>query len=229
MMKRILPFFIVLVTLMSCSISEDELISGDPQLEPSNQPALDYTFKGVWTVDDIKGIETYARTLIDFKGSNYVACATFPFAAIMEQLLPDVKVAKISDSAPSSSTPTPEEELWIQTLMDHGSDRCLEANLAVPYRCIGLSEQSIYLEMMPNVTYGTLYLPFIVTKDDGKLMAVVLTVAPTQSTALLDKAGASFSSRLTVTQIETIVDGQSETRTLNPTMQLNFTSIERVK
>ena len=228
-MKRILPFFIVLATLMSCSISEDKLDIGNPQLEPGNQPALDYTFRGVWTVDDIKGNETYARTLIDFKGSNYVACATFPFAAIMEKLLPEVKVAKISDSAPSSVTPTPEEELWIQTLMDHGSDRCLEANLGVPYRCIGLSEQSIYLEMMPNVTYGTLYLPFIVTKDDGKLMAVVLTIAPTQSTALLDKAGASFSSRLAVTQIETVTDGQSETRTLLPTAELYFTSIERVE
>ena len=64
-MKRILPFFIVLATLMSCSISEDELDFGNPQLEPSNQPALDYSFKGVWTVDDIKGIETYARTLIE--------------------------------------------------------------------------------------------------------------------------------------------------------------------
>lgn len=228
-MKRILPFFIALVTLLSCSDGTDELISNDPSVEPGNQPALDYTFRGVWTVDDIKGNETYARTLIDFKGSNYIACATFPFAAIMEKLLPEVKVAKISDSAPSSVTPTPEEELWIQTLMDHGSDRCLEANLGVPYRCIGLSEQSIYLEMMPNVTYGTLYLPFIVTKDDGKLMAVVLTIAPTQSTALLDKAGASFSSRLAVTQIETVTDGQSETRTLLPTAELYFTSIERVE
>ena len=228
-MKQILPFFIALVTLLSCSDGADELISNDPGVEPGNQPALDYTFRGVWTVDDIKGNETYARTLIDFKGSNYVACATFPFAAIMEKLLPEVKVAKISDSAPSSVTPTPEEELWIQTLMDHGSDRCLEANLGVPYRCIGLSEQSIYLEMMPNVTYGTLYLPFIVTKDDGKLMAVVLTIAPTQSTALLDKAGASFSSRLAVTQIETVTDGQSETRTLLPTAELYFTSIERVE
>lgn len=228
-MKRILPFLIVLVTLLSCSDGTDELISNDPGVEPGNQPALDYTFRGVWTVDDIKGNETYARTLIDFKGSNYVACATFPFAAIMEKLLPEVKVVKISDSAPSSVTPTPEEELWIQTLMDHGSDRCLEANLGVPYRCIGLSEQSIYLEMMPNVTYGTLYLPFIVTKDDGKLMAVVLTIAPTQSTALLDKAGASFSSRLAVTQIETVTDGQSETRTLLPTAELYFTSIERVE
>lgn len=228
-MKRILPFFIVLATLMSCSISEDELDFGNPQLEPSNQPALDYSFKGVWTVDDIKGIETYARTLIDFKGSNYVSYETFPFTAIMEKLLPEVKVSQISNSAPSSSTPTPEEELWIQTLMNHGSERCLDSNLAVPYRCIGISELSIYLEMMPNVTYGTLYLPFIVTKDDGKLMAVVLTIAPTESTALLDRTGASFSSRLTVTQIETVINGQSETRTLNPIIQLNFTSIERVK
>lgn len=228
-MKRILPFFIVLATLMSCSISEDKLDIGNPQLEPSNQPTLDYTFKGVWTVDGIKGNETYARTVIDFKGSNYVACATFPFAAIMEKLLPEVKVAKISDSAPVGSTPTAEEELWIQTLIDHGSNRCLESNLAVSYRCIGMSEQSIYLEMMPDVTYGTLCLPFVVTKDDGTLMAVVLTIAPTESTALLDWTGASFTNILTVTQIETIIDGQKESKTLNPTMQLKFTSIEKVK
>jgi hypothetical protein len=83
--------------------------------------------------------------------------------------------------------------------------------------------------MMPSETYSTIYLPFVVTKDDGTLMAVVLTIAPTESTALLDRSGASFTNILTVTQIETIIDGQKEIQTLNPTMQLKFTSIERVK
>lgn len=228
-MKRILPFFIVLATLMSCSISEDKLDIGNPQLEPSNQPTLDYTFKGVWTVDGIKGNETYARTLIDFKGSNYVACDEYPYAAIMEKFLPEVKVAKLSAEAPYGTTPTPEEELWMQTLIDYRNGSCLESTLAVPYRIIGISDLSFYLEMMPSETYGTIYLPFIVTKDDGTLMAVVLTIAPTESTALLDRSGASFTNILTVTQIETIIDGQKESKTLNPTMQLKFTSIERVK
>ena len=228
-MKQIFPLFIVLVTLLSCSPGGDVLNTGDPQLDPSDQPSLDYTFKGVWMVDNVKGNETYIRTVLGFKGENYVACADYPYAAIMEKFLPEVKVVKLSAEAPYGNTPTPEEELWMQTLIDYRNGSCLESTLAVPYRIIGISDLSFYLEMMPSETYSTIYLPFIVTKDDGTLMAVVLTIAPTESTALLDRSGASFTNILTVTQIETIIDGQKESRTLNPSMQLKFTSIERVK
>lgn len=205
------------------------LETGDPHLDPSDQPSLDYTFRGVWTVDDIKGDEAYSRAIIGFKGKDLISSGTYPYATIMEELFPEVKVAKICNTSSESATPSPEEALWEQTVMSLGTDLCLMPTLGVPYRCIGVSDQSIYLEMMPSITYGILYLPFVVTKDDGTLMTVVLTIAPTESTALLDKSGASLSNRLTVTQVETIIDGQSETKRLNPTMQLRFTSIERVK
>lgn len=228
-MKRLFPLLIVLATLLSCSPGGDELNAGNPYIEPSDQPSLDYTFRGVWMVDNVKGNETYIRTVLGFKGEDYIACKDYPYAAIMEKFLPEIKVAKLSAEAPYGNTPTPEEELWMQTLIDYRNGSCLESFLAVPYRCIGISDQSVYLEMVPSVTYGTIYLPFIVTKDDGTLMAVVLTIAPTESTALLDRSGASFTNILTVTQIETIIDGQKETKPLSPTMQLKFTSIERVK
>jgi hypothetical protein len=229
-MKRLFPLTIIIAVLLSaCSPGDDVLNTGDPQLDPSDQPSLDYTFKGVWTVDDIKGDEAYSRALIGFKGQNLISCGTYPYATIMEELFPEVKVAKICNTSSESATPSPEEALWEQTVMSHGTDLCLMPTLGVPYRCIGVSDQSIYLEMMPSITYGILYLPFVVTKDDGTLMTVVLTIAPTESTALLDKSGVSLSNRLTVTQVETIIDGQSETKRLNPTMQLRFTSIERVK
>ena len=107
-MKRIFPLFIVLVTLLSCSPGSDMLETGDPHLDPSDQPSLDYTFKGVWMVDNVKGNETYIRTVLGFKGENYVACADYPYAAIMEKFLPDVKVAKLSAETPYINTPTPE-------------------------------------------------------------------------------------------------------------------------
>ena len=87
-MKRIFPLFIVLVTLLSCSPGSDMLETGDPHLDPSDlscspgsdmletgdphldhsdQPSLDYTFKGVWMVDNVKGNETYIRTVLGFK------------------------------------------------------------------------------------------------------------------------------------------------------------------
>nr|AGH14089.1 hypothetical protein [Prevotella sp. Sc00044] len=228
-MKRLFPLLIVLATLLSCNPGSDELNAGNQQLNPTEVPTLDYSFKGVWTVDNVKGDETYTRVATNYMGNNYVACEAYPFAAIMDKFLPEVKVAKFTANAPYGSTPSAEEELWMQTMMNHDSNRCLESFLAVPYRCIGYSEQSIYLEMMPSVTYGTIYLPFVVTKEDGTLMAVVLTIAPTESTALLDRNGTSFTNILTVTQIETIIDGQSEVKTLSPMMQLKFTSIERVK
>jgi hypothetical protein len=229
-MKRLFPLTIIIAVLLSaCSPGDDVLNTGDPQLDPSDQPSLDYTFKGVWMVDDIKDAEAYSRAIIGFKGENLISSGTYPYATIMEELFPEVKVAKICNTSSESATPSPEEALWEQTVMSHGTDLCLMPTLGVPYRCIGVSDQSIYLEMMPSITYGILYLPFVVTKDDGTLMTVVLTIAPTQSTALLDKSGASLSNRLTVTQVETIIDGQSETKRLNPTMQLRFTSIERVK
>ena len=68
-MKRIFPLFIVLVTLLSCSPGSDMLETGDPHLNPSDQPSLDYTFKGVWMVDNVKGNETYIRTVLGFKVS----------------------------------------------------------------------------------------------------------------------------------------------------------------
>ena len=229
-MKRLFPLTIIIAVLLSaCSPGGDVLNTGDPQLDPSDQPSLDYTFRGVWTVDDIKGDEAYSRTVIGFKGKDLISSGTYPYATIMEELFPEVKVAKICNTSSESATPSPEEALWEQTVMSHGTDLCLMPTLGVPYRCIGVSDQSIYLEMMPSITYGILYLPFVVTKDDGTLMTVVLTIAPTESTALLDKSGASLSNRLTVTQVETIIDGQSETKRLTPTMQLRFTSIERVK
>lgn len=228
-MKRLFPLTIIIATLLSaCSLGGD-MIESDPHAVPTDQPALDYTFRGVWTVDDNKGDEAYSRAVVDFKGQNLISCGTYPYATIMEALFPEVKVAKICAVSSESTTPSPEEALWEQTVTNHGTDLCLKPTLGVPYRCIGVSDQSIYLEMMPSVTYGILYLPFVVTKDDGTLMAAVLTIAPTESTALLDKSGVSLSNRLTVTQIETIIDGQSETKRLNPTMQLKFTSIERVK
>lgn len=229
-MKRIFPLTIIIAALLSaCSPGGDWLNYEDPKIEYSDLPSLDYTFKGVWTVDDIKGDETYSRILIDFKSENLISCGTFPYATIMEALFPEVKVAKICDNSAESGTPSPEEDLWEQTVMSHGTNLCLMSSLGIPYRCIGISEQSIYLEMKPDMTYGILYLPFVITKDNGTLMAVMLTVAPTESTALLDRDGASFSNRLTVTQVETIIDGQSEIKRLNPTMQLRFTSIEKVK
>jgi hypothetical protein len=83
--------------------------------------------------------------------------------------------------------------------------------------------------MKIGTTYGAMYIPFVVTKDDGTIIAVVLTVAATESIALLERNGASFSSILTITQIETIIDGQTESKTLSPAMQLKFTSTERIK
>ena len=231
-MKRIFPLFIVLVTLLSCSPGSDMLETGDPQLDPTELPQLDYTFKGVWTVDDMKGdtIKVRARTSPErcLVGFGY----DFPYSTIVARLFPDVKVDWIIDYSYIVTNTNCYTEKFkaafenLEALISFcGSYNIIDEK----FRCIGFSDKSVYLELEPSPTNNALFLPFVVTKDDGTLMGIVLTIAPTKSTALLDKSGESLSCVYTVTQIETIIDGQKESRTLNPTMQLKFTSIERVK
>ena len=233
-MKRIFPLFIVLVTLLSCSPGSDMLETGDPQLDPSDVPnmaipTLDYEFKGVWTVDGLMGDTTVVRVRTSPERCLVSTGYDFPYKTIFAKVYPYVKVNRINDFrllATNFITSTKDEIEAISQLVNYcGWDNVIDD----AYRCIGFSDKSVYLELEPSPTNNALFLPFVVTKDDGTLMGIVLTIAPTKSTALLDKSGESLSCVYTVTQIATIIDGQKESRTLNPTMQLKFTSIERVK
>ena len=230
-MKRLFPFSIIIAVLLSaCSPDNEGYMTSNPEDNPTiSIPTLDCKFKGVWTVDGVK-----ADTLEVEVTTNQNDCCMgfygFPYKAIVNQVLPNIKVAKITTELPLGVSLSADEQLLLETIVNHGNgNNCIESYKATSYRCIGISDNTIYLEMKIGTTYSAMYLPFVVTKDDGNMIAIVLSVVPTESTALLEISGASFSSILTVTQIETITNGQTETKALSPAMQLKFTSIERVK
>ena len=229
-MKRLFALTIIIAALLSaCSPIGEDLMPGAPEETPAiSTPTLNCNFKGIWTVNGIMA-DTLEVEAFTKPSECYLAFYGFPYKTIAGQALPDVKVAKITTSLPLGVILSAEERLLLETIVNHDGNNCIEAYKSIPYRCIGISDNTIYLEMKIGTTYGAMYIPFVVTKDDGTIIAVVLTVAATESIALLERNGASFSSILTMTQIETIIDGQTESKTLSPAMQLKFTSTERIK
>ena len=230
-MKRLFPLTIIIATLLSaCSPGDVGEMSDTPEDTPSiDIPEQNCNFMGVWTVDGVKA-DTLEVEAFTKPSDCYVAFYGFPYNAIINQALPNVKVAKITTTLPIGITFSADEQLLLETIVDHGNGyNCIEAYKSIPYRCIGISDNTVYLEMKIGTTYSAMYLPFVVTKDDGTMTAIVLTISPTESTALLERNGNWFSSNLTVTQIETITNGQTTSKALSPAMQLKFTSTERVK
>ena len=229
-MKRIFPLFIVLVTLLSCSPGSDMLETGDPQLDPSDVPnmaipTLDYEFKGVWTVDGLMGDTTVVRVRTSPERCLVSTGYDFPYKTIFAKVYPYVKVNRINDFrllATNLITATKDEIEAISQLVNYcGWENVIDD----AYRCIGISDKCIYMELKPSPQNNALFLPFVVTTDDGSLMPVLLTIAPTESTAVLDRNGTSFSCVFTIAFVRLFMEGA----TWNTVKQLKFTSIERVK
>lgn len=252
-MKRIFPFVLLFALLSACSKGdgEDDLIPVyDPDCYPhqndstgnnstthqndSTKPQgnsnISYVFKGVWMVDDIMA-DTVEASYSFIHGSHSISFHAFPYKAILSKELPDIKVSKITYYPIFDGTLLSEEDnLFLLTIRTNGDNaNCILADVAIPYFCIGNTIQMFYLELIESPLYGTFSLPFVVTKDDGTYTSVVLTIAPNASRAVVDPNGTSLSSIFTVTQIETIENGESKKKHLDPVMKLKFTSIERIK
>lgn len=211
---------------------------------------LERSFRGVWTVDDVKADTTDVWIEIDNNRpnkyySNYVAYWGFPYKAIINKIKPDIKIAQILHwrNMPLDTVSVTNQlfDFMIQTISKRGGDSRIEegnnpiASIMVntslnPYRNVGVSGSTLYFELRPPYeTVPVLFLPFIVITDGGEIYGVIATVSYSNSTAVLDLIGETFSSTLTLSQVEIIKDGDMQTKTLSPEMRLKYTSFQTIE
>lgn len=258
MMKKLLfsMAVVALTAMSSCSKGDSddiyELAYNMPKPSYDNPsttiPSLDYSFHGVWTVDNSAADTVNARVItgekipkswadgktpIGFIYKNYIAYDGFPYMAIMKKIAPDVKVAKITYDMRVGGLLPADEALLLKTIVAHGDNySCIETYVAKEYLCEGISESSLYLVLKPAEDQLLLYLPFVVTTDQGKLISVTATVHPNYSKAVLKTDGTTFTSTLTLTHIEykevSEFDEVTKEMKLEPEMTLKYTSIKRI-
>lgn len=91
-----------------------------------------------------------------------------------------------------------------------------------------MSEKSLYLEF----TQTELYLPFVVTTDEGQLIPVTAVIQPSMSKSVLNVDGSLFTCTLTVTKVEyTEISEYDEVvweAKLEPEIRLKYTSIKQI-
>lgn len=255
--KLIWGLLVITLAVTSCSKGNDDVTESGlrydmPKPNYDNPtttiPSLDYSFRGVWTVDnsatdtvDVRVItgekipKSWAdgKTPIGFIYKNYIAYNGFPYMAIMKKIAPDVKVAKITYDMRVGGLLPADEALLLKTIVAHGDNySCIETYVAKEYLCEGISESSLYLVLKPAEDQLLLYLPFVVTTDQGKLISVTATVHPNYSKAVLKTDGTTFTSTLTLTHIEykevSEFDEVTKEMKLEPEMTLKYTSIKRI-
>jgi len=255
--KLIWGLLVITLAVTSCSKGNDDVTESGlrydmPKPNYDNPtttiPSLDYSFRGVWTVDnsatdtvDVRvitgeNVPKYGadgKTPIGFIYKNYIAYDGFPYMAIMKKIAPDVKVAKITQDMRVGGFLPADEALLLKTIVAHGDNySCIETYVAKEYLCEGISESSLYLVLKPAEDQLLLYLPFVVTTDQGKLISVTATVHPNYSKAVLKTDGTTFTSTLTLTHIEykevSELDEVTKEMKLEPEMTLKYTSIKRI-
>ena len=223
---------LVLAAGMTACSSNDEDVNYDTMSNVGS--SMDCCFRGVWTVDDVKADTTDIKVITGYPSNrtwNTVEYGGFPYKTIASIIVPDVNIAEITSFSDAGPMSPDKIQLFQMILNGHGGNinSIMTEKYSNVYRCVGMSEGNLYLELMlPKTGVYGLYLPFIVTTNQGELFAVVATVDYSKSTAILNVFGNSFTNILTVSQIEIIKVGKTETKSLSPEMKLKFTSIQRI-
>lgn len=231
-MIKILESALLLVLAVGITACSSNDGFGNDGMMGNVSNSMECCFRGVWTVDDVKADTTEIKVITDYpkRNLNTVEYWGFPYKTMASIIVPDVNIAEItsfSDAGPISPDQT---QLFQMVLDGHGGNinSIMTENYSSIYRCVGMSEGNLYLELrQPETSIFGLYLPFIVTTNQGEQFAVVATIDHSQSTAILNIFGDNFTNILTVSQIEIIKVGKIETKTLSPEMKLKFTSIQR--
>lgn len=190
--------------VMSCSKDHDYYDESISEYKPDNPSVtLSYSYRGVWAVDgviaDTVNVDVCVNPETETENKNLVAFSGFPYRAIVSKVASEVNVTEITDS------------------------------MHIGCRCIGISETAIYLELFPGRDVSDLYLPFTLTTDKGEVFSVTATLVPSWSTATVNIRGESFTTILTVSQVEMVLNGEKKIKTLSPEMKMKFTSIQRTK
>ena len=226
----------------ACSTGEDEEMLVEQSINipdtdnaSTSVPKLMYRFRGIWTVDEVSADTTdvsvaTAQPRIAYPLGSFVAFYGFPIKAMMKRMLPKVKVAKITYDI-SYGRILPDDEALYSKMLDKyekAHKECLRIVHGQAIRCVGMSEKSLYLEF----TQTELYLPFVVTTDEGQLIPVTAVIQPSMSKSVLNVDGSLFTCMLTVTQVEyTEISEYDEVvweAKLEPEIRLKYTSIKQI-
>ena len=221
----------------ACSTGEDEeMLVEQPINIPdtgnasTSVPKLMYRFRGIWTVDEVSADTTRVRVATAQPWSS-VEFYGFPIKEMMKRMLPKVKVAKITDYEMDELGWLPDDEVLYSNMLSKYEDaltQCLQSGVGQTIRCVGMSEKSRYLEF----TQTELYLPFVVTTDEGQLIPVTAVIQPSMSKSVLNVDGSLFTCTLTVTKVEyTEISEYDEVvweAKLEPEMRLKYTSIKQI-
>ena len=220
----------------ACSTGEDEeMLVEQPINIPdtgnasTSVPKLMYRFRGIWTVDEVSADTTTVR-IATTQSMGFVGFHGFPIKEMMKRMLPEVKAAKITCEIWDGMPMSDDEALYSRMLdkYKNAHKECLRIVGEQTMRCVGLSEKSLYLEF----TQTELYLPFVVTTDEGQLIPVTAVIQPSLSKSVLNVDGSLFTCTLTVTKVEyTEISEYDEVvweTKLEPEIRLKYTSIKQI-
>ena len=221
----------------ACSTGEDEEMLVEQSINipdtdnaSTSVPKLMYRFRGIWTVDEVSADTTTVR-VATAQPRSFVEFYGFPIKEMMKRMLPKIKVVKITDYEMDGLGWLPDDEVLYSNMLSKYEDaltQCLQSGISQTIRCVGMSEKSLYLEF----TQTELYLPFVVTTDEGQLIPVTAVIQPSMSKSVLNVDGSLFTCTLTVTKVEyTEISEYDEVvweAKLEPEMRLKYTSIKQI-
>ena len=244
--KLIWGLLMITLAVTSCSKGSYEDVESGVRYDDSKYsspatsiPSLMCSFRGTWMVDEVSADTTDVRvatgqSMTTFRNSNFVEFYGFPFKEMMKRMLPEVKVAKItcetSDGMPMSDDA---ENLYslLVTNYENAHKQCLLIGVGQALNCVGISEKTLYLEFALSSFNSELYLPFVITTDEGKQISVTAFVQLSLSKAVLATDGSSFTCTLTVPYVEytesSEPDAIAKELRLEPEMKLKYISIKR--
>ena len=238
----------ITLAVTSCSKGADEITESGirygmpkPSYTAKEIPSLMCSFCGTWMVDEVSADTTdvrvaTAQSTTTFQYSNFVEFYGFPFKEMMKRMLPEVKVAKITcETSDGMSMSDDAEALYSILLAKHENahKQCLLIGVGQALNCVGISEKTLYLEFALSSFNSELYLPFVVTTDEGKQISVTAFVQLSLSKAVLATDGSSFTCTLTVPYVEYTESSEPDAITkelrLESEMKLKYISIKRIE
>ena len=208
--KLIICLSVVILTI-ACSTDGEDL-KDSYRVDPMDDITIasqEKSYEGIWMVNEVKGEAAAAIINVDNKGdilsgvSGSASFFGFPFQAITDQVLPGATIRSIPNS------------------------------ISIPMRYIGYSDNAYYLEFTP-MYYSSMdpqNIFYQVILEDGKEIGLTIHMVTEKSSVILDSGSGTFSCIIPVDKI-LCSEGAGvifKEISLNPEMELKYTSIKRTK
>ena len=217
---------VMMLTAGFTACSKDEDNSDDSNQMEYALASMDVTYRGVWMVDDVKADTGDVRVKIRVKdGPSTDNKVYLTFHTLPLKVIPDVNIAKIGQYMYGVEMLSSPDWAWLlEANHDHAQNSSLLTSSLKQYRCVGISQDAAYLEFKD---VSVVYLPFVVITDQDELIFVTATIIPSKSKSLLYLSNPTFTSLLSVSQIEIArKGGDMQIKTFSPEMMLKYTGYQ---